>query len=217
VNTKEFVTDVTPRQIRLLKALADFERSRCYSATMQELADELGIKRSTVFEHIAALRQKGLLTASRGRARSLRLTAEANELLENSDSAGAAEQTDVDGIRLAGTVAAGIPVEAIENIERLSLTSEFGNNNDIFALQVSGQSMTEYDIQDGDYVICRRTSSAHNGQLVIAEVENEGATLKRFFKEPNGVRLEPGNPSYETIFSRDCLIEAVVVGLLRKL
>jgi repressor LexA len=184
---------------------------------MQELADELGIRRSTVFEHIAALRQKGLLTASRGRARSLRLTAEANELLENSYSSGDTHQTNVNGIRLAGTVAAGIPVEAIENIERLSLISQFCSSNDIFALQVRGESMIEYDIRDGDYVICRRTSNADNGQLVIAEIDTEGATLKRFFKDSNGIRLEPGNPSFETIFSRDCRIEAVVVGLLRQL
>jgi len=215
VNTKNFTMDVTPRQIELLKALAAFERSRCYSATMQELADELGVRRSTVFEHITALRQKGLVVASRGKARSLRLTATGEELLERSlDSDRIAE---VEGISLAGRVAAGLPVQAIENVERLSLESQFGSGDEVFALQVSGESMIEYDIRDGDYVICRRASSAHNGQLVIAEVENEGATLKRFFKESNGVRLAPGNPSFKPIFSRDCRIEAVVVGLLRKL
>lgn len=210
--------NVTPRQMELLKALAAFERSRCYSATMQELADELGVRRSTVFEHIAALREKGLVMSSRGRARSLRLTAEGEELLKKSSDLGClAELTHVEGIRLAGRVAAGTPVEAVENIEPLSLASQFGTGDDIFALQVSGESMIEHDIRDGDYVICRHASNAQSGRLVIAEVENEGATLKRLFKEPDGVRLEPGNPSYKPIFSRDCRIVAVVVGLLRKL
>jgi len=207
--------DITPRQIELLKALAAFEHSRCYSATMQELADELGVRRSTVFEHIATLRQKGLLVPSRGKARSLRLTATGEELLEKSLDSGHIAQ--VEGIPLAGRVAAGIPVQADENIERISLESQFGSGDEVFALQVSGESMIEYDVRDGDYVICRRASSAHNGQLVIAEVENEGATLKRFYKERDSVRLAPGNPSFEPIFSRDCRIEAVVVGLLRKL
>jgi repressor LexA len=217
VNAKSFATNITPRQVELLKVLADFERSRCYSATMQELAEALGVRRSTVFEHIAALRQKGLVMPSRGRARSLRLTTEGEELLEKSREFGCApDPAKAEGIPLAGRVAAGLPVEAVENIERLSLVSQFGGDDDIFALQVSGESMIEYDIRDGDYVICRRTSSAQNGQLVIAEVENEGATLKRFFKEPDGVRLAPGNPSFEPIFSRNCRIEAVVVGLLRR-
>jgi len=171
-----------------------------------------------VFEHIAALRQKGLVIALRGKARSLRLTPGGKELLEKSPDLGCvAELNEIEGIPLAGKVAAGVPVEAVENIERLSLVSEFGSGGEVFALQVSGESMIEYDIRDGDYVICRRTSNARSGQLVIAEVESEGATLKRFFKESNGIRLEPGNPSYEPIFSRDCRIEAVVVGLLRKL
>ena len=209
---------ITPRQFELLEVLADFESSRCYSATMQELADRLGVGRSTVFEHVAALRQKGLVIASRGKARSLRLTFEAKKLLErHQDPDRAADPAEVEGIPLAGRVAAGIPTEALENIERLSLTSEFGNGSDVFALQVTGESMIDYGIRDGDYVICRRASTAHNGQLVVAEVENEGVTLKKFFKETECVRLHPGNPSYEPIFSRNCRIEAVVVGLVRKL
>ena len=210
--------EITPRQLELLEVLAAFESSRCYSATMQELADRLGVGRSTVFEHIAALRQKGLLIASKGKARSLKLTAGGKKLLErHQGSDRAADPAEVEGIPFAGRVAAGIPTEAFENIERLSLTSEFGNGGDVFALQVTGESMIEHDIRDGDYVICRRASSARNGQLVVAEVENEGATLKTFFKEPDCVRLQPGNPSYEPIFSKDCRIEAVVVGLVRKL
>jgi repressor LexA len=116
-----------------------------------------------------------------------------------------------------GRVAAGLPIEAIENREHLSLSSHFGTSDDIFALEVKGDSMVGDDIRDGDYVICRRTSSADNGQLVVALVDNENATLKRFYREKTQVRLQPTNDDYQPIYSDNCRIKAVVVGLVRKL
>ena len=121
------------------------------------------------------------------------------------------------GIPLAGTVAAGLPIEAVENKESLSLTSCFGNGGDIFALEVSGESMIDDDIHSGDYVICRRSAVADNGQLVIALVDNENATLKRFYREKTRARLQPANEDYQPLYSDNCRIEAVVIGLVRKL
>jgi len=121
------------------------------------------------------------------------------------------------GIPLAGNVAAGLPVEAIENCRCLSLESCFGNRGDNFALEVRGDSMIGENIHQGDYVICRKTSSASNGQLVVAIVDNDNATLKRFFKEGNRVRLQPANEAYEPIYSDNCRIEGIVIGLVRKL
>ena len=116
-----------------------------------------------------------------------------------------------------GRVAAGLPIEAIENRDCLSLSSLFGSGEDIFALEVTGDSMLGDGIRNGDYVICRRSTQANNGQLVVAIVNNEDATLKRFYKENNRVRLQPTNEGYGPIYSDNCRIEAVVVGLVRKL
>ena len=208
----------TPRQLELLKAIVSFQASRSYSPTIGELAAQLRISRSTVFEHITALRKKGLLSGSPGRARSLNPTLRAQELLEelagcNSNSI--SQQSK--GIPLAGRVAAGAPIEAIENKEDFSLSSHFGDRDDIFALEVTGDSMLQAGIRNGDYVICRRSRTADNGQLVVAIVDDENATLKRFYKEKTSVRLQPANDDYEPIWSENCRIEAVVIGLVRKL
>ena len=209
---------LTPRQLQLLKAIRSFQASRCYSPTIGELACELGISRSTVFEHIAELRKKGLLSASAGRARSLKPTSKAQELFNRlSSHASDSYRQSGTGIPLVGKVAAGLPIEAIEHIELLSLSSHFAAGDNTFALEVRGDSMVDDDIRDGDYVICRRTPLANNGQLVIAIVDNENATLKRFHKEKTRVRLQPANEDYDPIYSDNCRIEAVVVGLVRKL
>ena len=208
---------LTPRQHQLLKMVAQFQENRCYSPTLGEMASELNLSRSTVFEHITELRKKGLLCASPNRARSLTLTSQARKLLSVfSDLSFSADHNESNGIPLAGRVAAGTPLEAVENIESLSLKSCFGNSDDIFALHVSGQSMIEEDIHEGDYVICRRSRVAHDGQLVVAIVDNDNTTLKKFYKEKTRVRLQPANDQFQPIYTDNCRIEAVVIGLVRK-
>ena len=208
---------LTPRQLQLLKVAADFKDNRCYCPTIGELAFEMGISRSTAFEHIGELRKKGLLTSLPGKARSLQLTCKAQELLnrlaENVTNVGVSSSS---GIPLAGTVAAGFPIEAVEQKETLSLPALFADRGDVFALEVKGDSMTDDGICDGDYVICRKSPSADNGQLVVAIISDENATLKRFYKEKSCVRLQPANDSYEPIYSDKCRIEAVVIGMIRK-
>ena len=216
--TAELANELTPRQLQLLKAITVFKASRGYSPTIGEVASELCVSRSTAFEHIAELRRKGMLSARPGRARSLNLTSKAQELLSRiADCRSKSFAEPPIGIPLAGRVAAGLPLEAIENRDCLSLSSHFGNGDDIFALKVTGDSMLGDDIRDGDYVICRRTALADDGQLVVAVVDNEQATLKRFYKEDGRVRLQPANDDYDHIYSGNCRIEAVVVGLVRKL
>ncbi|MHC4509774.1 MAG: transcriptional repressor LexA [Planctomycetota bacterium] len=208
----------TPRQLQLLKMVAGFCQNQCYSPTLGEMASELGLSRSTVFEHIAELRKKGLLCGSPNRARSLTLSPRASELLSAfAERSFAFNPDEPSSIPLAGMVAAGAPLEAVENIESLSLSGCFGTGDDLFALEVTGESMVNEDIREGDYVICRRSRTAGDGQLVIAIVDEENATLKRFYKEPGRARLEPANDDYQPIYSDNCRIEAVVVGLVRKL
>lgn len=156
--------------------------------------------------------------AQAGRARSLRLTSKAQKLLKGlaCQSKERNLQNDEAGIPLVGTVAAGEPIEAIENKDSLSLSSYFAYGDQTFALEVKGDSMIDDGICDGDVVICRRSEVADNGQLVVAIVDDENATLKRFYKEKTRARLQPANEDYAPIYSDNCRIEAVVVGLVRK-
>ena len=209
---------LTPRQLQLLKAIADSWANLSYSPTIGELAHSLNISRSTAFEHITELRKKSLLSAPQTRARSLLLTSKAQKLLNSLAGRNFTSASEsLPGIPLLGRVAAGLPIETVENKECLSLVSFFGNSDDIFALEVKGNSMTGDGIHSGDYVICRHSSLAENGQLVVAVLDNENATLKRFYKEKNCVTLRPANDDYQPLYSDNCRIEAVVIGLIRKL
>ena len=213
----DLIDGLTPKQLQVLRHIAAFHANQCYSPTIAELATQLSLSRSTVFEHLGELQRKSLLTASPGRARSLKLTSQGQRLLRHSQPQEGEEPAESPaGLPLLGRVAAGLPVEAVENRETLSLGSCFGTGGDLFALQVRGDSMIEEDIHPGDYVICRRAQKAENGALVVAVVHEDQATLKRFYKEGDQARLQPANPNYEPIYCDDCRIKAVVVGLLRK-
>ncbi len=212
------IDGLTPRQVQVLRLIACFYDRQRYSPTIAELGAKMSISRSTVFEHLGELQRKGLLSTSQGKARSLRLTSQGRGLLEHVD-AGQSEEDDgqARGVPLLGQVAAGLPREAVENVECLSLESCFGLGGDVFALEVSGDSMIEENIEPGDYVICRRTNVADDGDLVVALVDESEATLKRFYKERDYIRLEPANPNYQPICTNNCRIEGIVIGLLRRL
>jgi repressor LexA len=217
LETENPTSRLTPRQLQLLKVICSFQTNLCYSPTIAELASELSISRSTIFEHITELRKKGLLSAYPGRARSLNPTSKAQKLLETlTDHSSSSCRESPTAIPLVGKVAAGLPIEAIEDKDFLSLASHFGAGDDLFALQVTGDSMADDDIRDGDFVICRRTCVANNGQLVIAVLDENEATLKRFYRQKSLVRLQPANDNFQPIYSDNCRIEAVVIGLLRK-
>jgi repressor LexA len=212
---------LTPRQIQVLRLVATFCDKQCYSPTIAELAATMALSRSTAFEHLAELQRKGLISTCQGRARSLKLTCQGYELLEQASAgrgdAGVSLPRASDTIPLMGQVAAGVPTEAVQNDGTLSLGDCFGNAGELFALEVRGDSMIGEDIRPGDYAICRRSSTADSGDLVVARVEDGEATLKRFHKEGTTVRLLPANPDYEPIIPADCHIEGLVVGLVRRL
>jgi repressor LexA len=213
----DLIDGLTPKQLQVLRHIAVFHGNRCYSPTIAELASRLNLSRSTVFEHLSELQRKSLLVTSPGRARSLRLTSRGRKLLRQSQGQDPRSSEELSlALPLAGRVVAGMPVEAVENRECLSLRSCFGTGDDLFALEVSGDSMIEENIHPGDYAICRRTEVAENGQIVVALVDDGEATLKRFYREQDRIRLEPANPHYEPIYSETCRIEGVVVGLVRK-
>jgi repressor LexA len=120
---------------------------------------------------------------------------------------------------LVGTIAAGAPIEAIEDREYLDLEEVFADSarrtGEIFVLKVQGDSMIDEQIREGDYVICRRTSTARSGETVVALLPDGEATLKKFYKERGRFRLQPANEAYEPIFTDELTIQGTVVGVIR--
>lgn len=218
---------ITPKQLETLRQVETFQKSRCYSATIGELAANLNISRTTAYEHIAGLREKKLLAQSTGRARCLKITSQGEKLLEQarrfetdtsepvlcSAVAGNAAKT----VFLRGSVSAGYGIDAIEEQTPFSLPDFFGNRGDVFVLQVCGRSMIDAGFNDGDYVICRQAQTADNGQIVIALLDEEQATMKRFFKDAKSARLMPENDAFEPIYSTTCRIQAIVIGVVKRL
>ena len=215
------VETVTPRQLEILRFIRDFRTRVGYSPTMQEIGDQLGLTKVTVFEHAAALEKKGLLRrGAKHRARSLQVSPKFEFPDERSTK-----------ISLVGRIAAGAPIEAIEDRRSLDLEAMFaagqsrssagekGAEGERFALEVNGDSMIDDHIQPGDFVICDRRNTPRNGEMVVALLEDGEATLKRFYREKDRIRLQPANVNYKPIYTTPgkIAIQGVVVGVIRKM
>ena len=196
---------VTPRQLQILRCIRDFRIRNGYSPTMQEIGDHLDLTKVTVFEHVGALEKKGLLLrGAKHRARSLQV----------SDTFEFPDESPVH-LPLVGRIAAGQPMEAVEDRESLDLMEMFPHGPDSFALRVVGDSMIDEHIRDGDYVICRRTDTARNGQTVVALLKDGEATLKKFYREKGRIRLRPANPDFKPVYTDRADIQGVVIGIVR--
>ena len=199
--------NVTPRQLEILRFIRGFRERYGYSPTMQEIGDHLSLTKVTVFEHVAALERKAALSrGAKHKARSLRVNP-GYEFPEDSDS----------HLPLVGLIAAGLPIEAIEDRETLDLTEVFDSPGQKFVLQVTGDSMIDEQIRDGDYVVCQRRNTARNGETVVALLEDGEATLKTFYKEKSRIRLQPANPAYKPIYATRVDIQGVVIGVIRRM
>lgn len=202
--------NLTPKQLRILSLIRDWRVRHGYSPTMQELADEIGVSKVTVFEHVEALIKKGALVREANKARSLSI------------APGIAVPDESRPLRmpLVGKIAAGYPIEKVAEEEELDLGTMLGprpgKNNSMFALKVEGESMKDEGILDGDYVLIERTDIAHNGDRVVALLPDGQTTLKTFFKETDHVRLQPANPSFSPIIVRECKIQGIVRGVVRR-
>ena len=202
--------NLTPKQLKILKLIRDSRVRRGYSPTMQELADQLDVSKVTVFEHVEALIKKGALVREANKARSLSIV----------DGVALPDEEQAMTFPLVGKIAAGLPIEKYEDSDALDLSEMFGPRvgqvNATFALRVDGDSMRDEGILDGDYVIIERRDSARNGERVVALLDNGETTLKAFFREQDHIRLQPANPDFEPIIVRDCQIQGVVIGVLRR-
>ncbi len=202
--------NLTPKQLKILQLIRN-TRVRCgYSPTMQELADELGVSKVTVFEHVEALIKKGALVREPNKARSLSI------------AEGVALPDEERPLRfpLVGKIAAGYPIEKFADDDELDMMDVFGPRvgqvGATFALCVDGDSMKDEGILDGDYVIVERRDTARNGERVVALLPNGETTLKTFFKEDDHIRLQPANDAFDPILVKDCKIQGLVVGVLRR-
>src|SRR5687768_4947959 len=180
--------NLTPRQLDVLVAIRNYRHLHGYSPTMQELADQLGTSKVTIFEHVGALEKKRVLRRDKHKARSLELVSDERLPDENRSTK----------LPMLGNIAAGSPIEAVENREELDLEQMFHAKAGVYVLRVRGESMIEDHLCDGDYVVIERRESARNGEQVVALLENGEATLKRWYKESgNRVRLQPANRTME--------------------
>lgn len=195
-------TVLTDRQGQILDFIAEYIEQHGYGPTVREIGDHFGIRSPNgVAGHLKALGNKGLIVKQANKSRTIEL---APELM--------AERT---GLPVLGRVAAGLMTEAIEQNERVDFEQLFDRNG-TFVLEVTGDSMIEASIADGDYVVVepRRTASA--GDIVVAQTEDGQATVKYYFPEKNRIRLKPANKTMKSIFVRDIKIKGVVVGVVRK-
>jgi len=203
---------ITKRQREVYDFISEFVQRNNYTPSYQEIGDGLGLSSlATVHKHITNLEKKGLLNRDYNRGRSIDLLPPKGRLKQ-----AMAVNTGM-VLPLAGRIAAGQPIEAIERPETISL-ADFVRSKEVFVLEVRGDSMQDEAILSGDYVLVEKTKVAHNGDIVVALVENSDATLKRFYREGNRIRLQPSNARMKPIIvpAAGVQIQGRVIGVLRK-
>ncbi len=199
---------LTRRQKEILDFIESFLDTHGYSPSFEEIARFFDYRSlATVHEHLSNLESKGYIRKSYNESRSIELTRTEMRLAA------------VD-LPLLGSVAAGEPIEAIEQQEAIAVPEDMvAGSAAHYVLRVRGDSMIEEQIRDGDYVIVQARETAHNGEMVIALVDGEAATVKRFYREPGGaVRLQPANPALRPLLldADRVQVQGIVVGVIRK-
>jgi repressor LexA len=207
---------LTRRQKQVYDFLAQFVEEHGYSPSFEEIGDGLGLSSlATVHKHVSNLEEKGLLKRDYNRSRSIDLLKPRGRMKQV--LAGAAVTGSGLTLPLMGRIAAGRPVEAMENPETISL-ADFTRSKDVYVLQVTGESMQDEHIVDGDYVLVEKTNTARDGEIVVALVNGSDATLKRMFREGDKIRLQPSNSAMTPIVvaAATMQIQGRVIGVLRK-
>ncbi|MBS4211733.1 MULTISPECIES: transcriptional repressor LexA [Neobacillus] len=203
---------VSKRQQDILDFIKGEVKTKGYPPSVREIGEAVGLaSSSTVHGHLARLESKGLIRRDPTKPRAI-------EILE-ADEAAHIPRNHVVNVPVVGKVTAGLPITAIENVEeyfplpeRLAPSSE-----NVFMLEIMGESMIEAGILDGDYVIVKQQPSANNGDIVVAMTEEDEATCKRFFKEKDYIRLQPENSSMDPIILNNVTILGKVIGVYRQI
>lgn len=199
--------DLSPRQRQILEFIRKEVATKGYPPSVREVGQAVGLSSSsTVHGHLNKLEERGYIRRDPTKPRAI-------ELLDKA----APVRKDIKYVPVVGKVTAGTPILAVENIEDFfPLPRDFANYEEVFMLKVRGESMIGAGILDGDYVVVRSQSHAENGDIVVALLEDE-ATVKRFYREADHIRLQPENEKMEPIIVKQCTILGKVVGLFRKL
>ena len=229
-------TKLSRRQEEILDFVASFRDENGYSPSLREIAEAFELNSvATVHQHVSALEKKGYFKKGWNVGRSIELTGLAVERLQRKKAppmpsnvvpferkqpwAPSDPSGDIVELPLLGVIAAGVPIEALENRESIVVPSDMVGRRETYVLKVRGNSMIGDGILDGDYVVVEKRDHARNGETVVALINGQEVTLKRFYIEADGVRLQPANPEIAPIFlnNGDFAIQGVMIGLLRKL
>ncbi len=198
---------LTRRQREILNYVIEYTRRYGYPPSVRDIGNALRLtSSSTVHSHLSALEKKGYLRRDPSKPRAI-------EVLR--DGASLPHKRPV-LLPVVGRVTAGAPILAEQNIEdSFTLPEEFLGGGECFMLRVRGDSMVGAGIYDGDYLVVRKQSHAQDGDIVVARIGEE-ATVKRFYREADRIRLQPENPTMEPIYARDVVIEGKAIGLVRR-
>ncbi len=198
---------LTRRQHEILAFYRAYSSEHGYSPTLEEVAQHFGVNKVTIFGHVAELERKGALQRSAKHvSRGLVLV----------DGAGADTAPEGASVQILGRIAAGVPIETIETPEPLSWADIVPDDREVYALRVRGHSMIDDGIHDGDVVLVERRSNAVDGDLVVAVLPGEEATLKRLYRERGGYRLQPANLALKPIFAPSVEVRGIVIGVVRR-
>jgi repressor LexA len=210
---------LTRRQKEVYDFISQFVDRNGYSPSYEEIAEGLGLNSlATVHKHIGTLEKKELLRRDYNCSRSIELRKPTGRMKQSlAVAAAAAAASNAGSLPLVGRIAAGRPVEALENPESISL-ADFTRSKDVFVLQVSGESMQDEHIVSGDYVLVEKTNTARDGEIVVALVNGSDSTLKRMYREGDKIRLQPSNTALQPIIvaAESVQIQGRVIGVLRK-
>ena len=194
---------LTKKQQTIFNFIRNRIEERGFGPTIREIAEEMEFRSPNgVICHLTALDKKGLINRTNHKSRSIVLTDEVSE--------------EINGFPLAGRVAAGSLMEAVEQTERIDVSAMWPKKG-TYVLEVDGDSMIDAQIASGDYVIVKRRHTASKGDIVVARTSDGEATLKYWFPEKNRVRLQPANKKMKPIYSRDVKVIGVVIGVVRNL
>ncbi|MBO8162602.1 MAG: transcriptional repressor LexA [Brevibacillus sp.] len=204
------MTKLSSRQQAIMDFIRKEVKDKGYPPSVREIGEAVGLaSSSTVHGHLARLEKKGLIRRDPTKPRAIELLTDDNGYQNDFEMS-------VVRIPVVGKVTAGQPITAVEHVEEyFPLPESLVSTDNVFMLRVSGDSMIEAGILDGDYVIVRQQSVANNGDIVVAMTEEDEATVKRFFKEKSHVRLQPENSAMEPIILQSVTILGKVIGVYR--
>lgn len=196
---------LTRRQRDIMDMFERYTRAHGISPTLEEIAAALGVNKVTVFGHVAELERKGVLVrAAKGVSRALQMKSPASVRTRSTE------------LQVLGTIAAGTPLETLEDPQTLDLADLTPPGADCYALRVRGDSMIEDGIREGDLVLVERRSDARNGEIVVAVLPDETATLKRLYREGGKFRLQPANAALAAKIVDEVEVRGIVLGVIRR-